>query len=574
MNYSDRTYPEIVRDLLTVLTGGTIAEVHSIGPEPPDLIPLDHRPVRRVSHLEGKIAAGEKLLNHTFTERDFELVGTDQNPHQYVALRFRAKGRKPAPNTILTVNYYPERLRPTPLTDISVGSVVRTLLETVSRELATQYQQLQQVYDSAFIETARGGSLDKVAALVDTVRIRQGHPVGKARFSRRSGSPGSVHIPVSTAISDGGGNRYLTSAEITLLPKQSTIEVWIQGEAPNTKPVEAGKLTVLERGIAGIDRVTNDEATYRATEDEPDDQFRVRARRAIHATGKGTPDALRYGLESLAFVSAVTLTEYPDPAVPMPGWVRLDVALSEDSETNRRIVDQRVEELRPAGIYVERQWAGRIALGVHADLVLAGASLATSVLAEVRDGITERITGYISGLGPAGALRVSRLVSLVLQDNRVADAKVTVTADGHPINADGYALPTGKTASLDSGAVSFGEVRFERSASPRDAVLIQLDANLAATSLTIKKDALETALKAALENFLGELSPNTAITFDRIAAALRNDAQFALVRSQSVIGFEQEGGGFTELRDNDPAFVIPAHGTLRVRGVHITEVTT
>jgi hypothetical protein len=573
VNFGDRTYPDIVRDLLTVLTGGTVAEPHAIGAEVPDLVHLDNRPVRRVSHLQGKVLLGEKLIDYRFTERDFELVGTDANPNQFVALRFRPRGRRPAPNTTVTVNYYPERLRPTPLTDVNVGSVTRTLIETMSRELATQYQQLQIVYESAFVETAKGDSLDQVSALVDTARLRQGHAVGKARFSRRSGSPGSVYIPVSTAVSDGEGNRYLTSSEATLLPNQATLEVWVHGQTADVEPVDAGTLTVLERAIAGIDRVTNDESTYRATEDETDDQLRIRARRAIHATGKGTLDALRYGLEGLPFVSAVTVAEYPDAAVTVPGVLRVDIALSEDNELNRRVADGRLDELRPAGIFVERHWAGKVTLAFRADLVLAGSSLPTSVIADIKDGITERLTDYARRLGPGETLRMAPLVSLAMQDTRVVDAQISLTADGAPVSGASFTLPTGKAGGVDTVApVTFGTVSFEE-AGAAGAIIVHVEADLAATSLTVEKAALETLLKAKLETFVSGLLPNAAVTFDQLAGAVRDDTKFALVRSRSVFGFDQEGGGFTELRDHDPAFSVPLNATVRVRALRITEVT-
>ena len=89
-----------------------------------------------------------------------------------MAIRFRPKARRPAPNSTLIVNYYPVHLARTPLTDVNVGSVVRTLLETTAREMAVQYAQVQQVYDSAFVETSTGDSLDKVVALVDVRRLR------------------------------------------------------------------------------------------------------------------------------------------------------------------------------------------------------------------------------------------------------------------------------------------------------------------------------------------------------------------------------------------------------------------
>jgi hypothetical protein len=55
---------------------------------------------------------------------------------------------------------------------------------------------------------------------------------------------------------------------------------------------------------------------------------------------------------------------------------------------------------------------------------------------------------------------------------------------------------------------------------------------------------------------------------------VRDDTKFALVRSRSVFGFDREGGGFTELRDNDPAYSVPVNATVRVRALRITETTT
>lgn len=571
MNFADRTYPDIVRDLLTVLTGGTVAETHDIGLTVPDLIHLDNRPVRRVSHLAGEILIGEETRPYRFTERDFELVGSDEAPDVPVAIRWRERGARPAPGTALTVNYYPERLKPTPLTDVNVGSAVRTLLETVSREMATQYQQLQIVYESAFVETASGGSLDKVAALVDTRRLLQGHAVGKARFSRRSGSQGSVFIPIGTPVTDGGDGPYLTSTEATLLPNQSTIEVWVQGRTQRVEPVEAGTLTVLERAIAGIDRVTNDEPTFRATETETDDQLRARARRAIHAAGKGTLDSIRFGLESLPHVSAVTLTEYPDSLVPVPGWLRIDVALSEDNDANRRLVDARIDEFRPAGIFIDRHWASGVVIGLSVDLTLSGPAQPTSTVADIQDGITERLGDYVRGLGPGETLRRARVLALVMQDERVADAAITLAAEGSTITADQYTLAAGKTATLDSlTPVAFGPVGFEQAGSATG-VFVRVTADLTVGRLTVTPEGLETTLTAVLDSFTAARNPGDSITFDLLASTIRDDAAFALVRNASVFAFDTEGGSFTELRENDPAWTVPANATLELREVRITE---
>ena len=297
-------------------------------------------------------------MPYRFTDRDFDLFVDAGEEALFSGLRF-GKGQTPARGSTVTVNYYPSRVGPTPLNDVAVGSVVRTLLETIARELATMQAQLQLVYESAFVETATGTSLDRVAALVDVRRLQQRHPVGQVRFTRRDNSPGTVTIPVETAVTDGQGTRYRTTDPARMLPSQTTVEVWVHGESATTAIVDAGALKVLERAIAGVDSVTNDAATFRGTEDEGDDQLRLRVRAATHRAGRGTADAVRSGIEALEFVSSVTLREQVDG---VPGTLHVDVALIEDTPLTRRIVRDRVDELRVAGVAATTTFAGRLAL--------------------------------------------------------------------------------------------------------------------------------------------------------------------------------------------------------------------
>jgi hypothetical protein len=114
-------------------------------------------------------------------------------------------------------------------------------------------------------------------------------------------------------------------------------------------------------------------------------------------------------------------------------------------------------------------------------------------------------------------------------------------------------------------------VRFEEAAADGQFVLIQVDADLTVTDLSVSADSLKTAVTSALTGLLSALQPGATISFDQIATAIRDDAKFALVRAESVIIFDQEGGGFTELRDNDPAFTLPPNSTLVVRSARIEE---
>jgi hypothetical protein len=63
---------------------------------------------------------------------------------------------------------YPES---TSVEALTPGSVTRTLAEALARELAKIHEQLGEVYESAFLDTATGKSLE---VLVDGLRLRRG----------------------------------------------------------------------------------------------------------------------------------------------------------------------------------------------------------------------------------------------------------------------------------------------------------------------------------------------------------------------------------------------------------------
>ncbi len=573
MSFEPRLYPDIVRDLLTVLTGGTVAEAYIVGPDGLDSLKLDHTPVERVSNLEGQILLGDQPTPYRFTERDFQLVGTPDRPTELSIIKFRDGGKRPAPNSTLTVNYYPSRRnRLTPINDVNVGSVVRTLLETVSFELATQYQQLKRVYDSAFIDTAQGDSLDRVASLVDVQRLQQGHPIGKVRVSRRANSLDTdIFIPANTAVSDGKGARYLTSQDGTMLPNQASLELWVQGETLRTKTVDARALTVLERAIAGIDRVVNEEATFRATEAERDDQFAGRAKRAIHGTGRGTLDAIQFAVQNLTFVSSVTLTERPDG---IPGTLRIAVALTEDTAFTRAQVEQAVLDFRPAGILATVVYAGKSELGFHVQLTLTGASAPQSTVTAITDGVTSRLGALVAALQPGDVLRRARITSAVLSDTRILDATIAYTVDGTAVAQDNFQLDAHNACHLDPAAVVFDQVRFDKAPSTPGPRLVQVDADFTiviADNTVTDASALVPAVRARLEPFLTQIQAGGSLDFDQMLTKLRDDANlYVMVPAKSALDLVEDTGAFTEFRDGDAPYVLPAGTTLKLRNVTLT----
>src|SRR5262249_61609242 len=89
---------------------------------------------------------------------------------------------------------------PSPLTDINVGSVTRTLSEAIGREIATVYEQINRAYLAGYIDTAEGTSLDLVVSILGVTRKPKELAVGLATFFRAAGVDGSITIPAGTVV--------------------------------------------------------------------------------------------------------------------------------------------------------------------------------------------------------------------------------------------------------------------------------------------------------------------------------------------------------------------------------------
>ena len=104
MTYTARRYDEIVRDMLTTLTKGTVGEEVLVPPDAVPVLPLAKHPVRRVSHAEGKILVtvvkteGDQKVtteverSYRFTDAEFELIATGPDPNDKDAIRLYISG--------------------------------------------------------------------------------------------------------------------------------------------------------------------------------------------------------------------------------------------------------------------------------------------------------------------------------------------------------------------------------------------------------------------------------------------------------------------------------------------------
>lgn len=571
LEYTPRPYPHIVRDLLTTLTGGTVREaVTAPVAGPLQLNQLVSRPIRRISHLEGVTDVAGTPVPVRFTNADFDLADADNDGLPDVVV-FRDNGRKPIPGTTLTVNYYPTQIaRPVPLTDLNVGSVARTVLETFAREIAQVEQYLNLIYRSAFLDTAEGSGLDKVVALIGVTRLSARHPLVEVRFSRNATTGGKITIPSGTVVTDAATPpaRYRTVADLTLEAGEQSRSVLAAGATVDTAMVAAGALDRLETTLGGISTASNPAAAYRESAAESDDALRVRARGALHGSVCGTLDALRFGILSIPGVKAVELTEWPDGQA---GVVRAAVAYVRPDPAVEKEVRRRIDELRPAGIRVDTRTAGRRSVRVSVALVLGGTGVGGAELDRVTDGVEERVAAKLAALEPGALIRPAALSAAALADPLIADAAITLSdpsAPGGPVVLQPgevldvlrpFEFPTPQAERTPTGVVATtGEV---------DLVLpVQLQ-----TGVTL--DDATTAIRLAVEAYLATLGTGASLTLAAVASALQSSPLFGLVREQARIVVES-AGQFVQLLDGQGSYTVAAGEQLRQRTLDVHEVVS
>ncbi|WP_020669591.1 baseplate J/gp47 family protein [Amycolatopsis nigrescens] len=279
----DRPYGDLVDDILTAVVGGVVNE-----PIPFDLKVLTYPLAERATGVRGITGTAARARRNFLPQIDFVF-----DPAANVVV-WLEDGTLPDDDTTFFVDYFRVDSR-SPLTDINVGSVTRTLSEAVGREIATVYQQINLAYLSAFVETATGKSLEYVVSILDVFRKTAEFAEVLVTFFRSPSVDGNITIAAGTRLATAKGVVFVAAQPRTLQRGQARIDVPARadvGFAGDAGLVAAGEITEMTQPVAGIERVSNLDPAQRAAADETDDELRLRAKAALRSLGKATLAAL------------------------------------------------------------------------------------------------------------------------------------------------------------------------------------------------------------------------------------------------------------------------------------------
>ncbi len=408
----ERPYQEIVDDILTAIVGGVVNEP-IIFDIKSDLYPLSE-PAQAIRGVTGTVAK----KHHTFLKEIDFVFNLGNNAVEWVT-----NATLPDDNTTFHVDYARLSSR-SPLTDINVGSVTRTLSEAIGREISTVYQQINLAYLSGFIDTAAGRSLELVVSILGITRKTKDYAVGLATFFRDADSFGTITIPEGLLLSTAKGEvSFETTQPRTLQQGQVRIDAPIRATDAfkgEDGQVPAGAINQVSQPIAGIQRVTNFEETFLAAEDETDVELRLRAKAALRGLGQATLAALR----RVIFEGRGNLAEVWDPNSPLDHRSELGtVTLLVEAEPERfPSLNGAVQETRAAGVLatvVSRYvfFKPRIFATITPNLTAPGKL-------KVADDIMAALQTYVDGLGSGDPAEGAALLQAITSVDDVGAATI------------------------------------------------------------------------------------------------------------------------------------------------------
>lgn len=334
----------------------------------------------------------------------------------------------------------------TGLTDLSIGSILRALVDAVAGVSLWLQAQVAELFAKMRAATSSGAALDSWMADYSFTRLDAVAATGIVQFSRATTSAIAT-IPVGAAVGTASNSSLYQVIADTANPMYSngayTMGVGVgllsvpvrcisTGIGGNAQP---GAINALGSALPGVDSVTNSLAITSGADRESDDELRDRFRLFIAGLARGNVDAISYAISTAQPAASFSLVEglSYDTGAASVGYfyVVVDDGSGAPSPEFLASVRSAIDSVRPIG---------EANFGVFAPQVLpASITIAVTVatganVAAVRSLVSAAITAYRDSLGIGQSLPISRL-SQVAYDASSAVIDVSgVTVNGSTAN--------------------------------------------------------------------------------------------------------------------------------------------
>ena len=323
--------------------------------------------------------------------------------------------------------------------NLSDSSPLGILVRLNAWDEAAVWQQMEEVYLSAYVSSAEGVSLDRKCQDIGIMRQLATRATGTIQFSGADGTQIFEGFEVQTAT--GIVFRTTTTTTISGGLALAEIEAVVPGASGN---VGAGAISRMVRPQAGVTGVTNPDPTSGGRDTETDAQLRERYVRSVSKPGGASAAAIEAALLDIEGVlDAVVrqnVTLETDPATGIPPKAIAPIVWGGDAD---EIADT-LYTVKPAGIQCWGEDEVREitdSRGVthtigfnRPDLVTVnvGATLTVDAAISPPDGddlVGAAIEGYLSGLALGEDVIYTRIISRIHSVPGIIDIP-TLTVNG------------------------------------------------------------------------------------------------------------------------------------------------
>lgn len=310
------------------------------------------------------------------------------------------------------------------LLDLTVGSVLRAILEA-SASVALWLQWLiVQVLATTRLATSTGADCDSFGADFGFTRLPAVAASGQVTFSRFTPSVAAL-VPVGTQVSavgngqgfvvvaDAGNaaysaanNGYQLAAGIASVT--ATVAALVPGSAGNVQP---GAISVVNSAIAGVDVVSNALALTGGMDAESDAAFRARFGNYLASLSRATAQAIGSAIAAIQQGLSFVITENINQAgaTQMGHFVvTVDDGTGNPPASLLATVQQAVNAVRPVGSSFAVQGPVVVPANVALTLVTANSAVHAAAIARV----AAAIENYIAALPVGATLSYTRLAQL------------------------------------------------------------------------------------------------------------------------------------------------------------------
>lgn len=174
--------------------------------------------------------------------------------------------------------------------NISSKSPLGLFIQLLSWPISLVWKALEDIYNSAYVDTATGQSLDNVGKYIGAARREATKAIQVVGFTGIAGT----NIPLGFIVETGGENQIeFETIETKDIPEEGYITLKVSctlGGAVGNVP--AGTITVIKNPTVGINSVSNQSLDVEGIDRETDQQFRERYRKSVAKGGASTLDSI------------------------------------------------------------------------------------------------------------------------------------------------------------------------------------------------------------------------------------------------------------------------------------------